>query len=243
MFRPFDSDADFLVVEDRDVEVVFNRAPQSQHKFPDSDRKRHPLRALALTCALASDGSRDSPPLASRWETALLPFIGSLGFSSSPPGPYLGIAPDFTALAGQLEYWSERVAGPIEADLEIAAARLATAIRHSGSAQGLIDGVIAWESLFGTGQEVSFRVTAALAKLLESDPAERLGTQKRLADIYGLRSKIVHGAKPSSEDVQRASKEAVRVAIQAIKQLLERKSNLLGIGSAERANRLLLVEP
>ena len=66
----------------------------------------------------------------------------------------------------------------------------------------LVDAVVAWENLFGSKTESTFRVTAAVATLLEpSDKEQRDVLQKELSGIYDRRSRLVHGdpVRPASD--------------------------------------------
>lgn len=106
----------------------------------------------------------------------------------------------------------------------------------------LIDAVTVWENLLGTSTKVTFRVTAALAKMLEPVPSKRRELRKTLADIYGIRCRIVHGAAVEPSTVSEASKTAVGVAIKALREFYQRGPDWMALGSSERADILLLNE-
>ena len=66
----------------------------------------------------------------------------------------------------ELEDWARRIASVHLPSINVAARRTVSAIAHrTEKADALIDAVTAWENLVGTESEVTFRVTAALAKL------------------------------------------------------------------------------
>jgi hypothetical protein len=95
----------------------------------------------------------------------------------------------------------------------------------------LIDSVIAWENIFGTAEgEPTFRVTACLAKLLKDSLAERRTLRKELADIYRLRSAVVHGNRSLTNAEFSQCDRALDVAIDAIRTLVDKRSDLLAEG-------------
>lgn len=126
--------------------------------------------------------------------------------------------------------------------LDIAMRRiLLAASSRDEPTDALIDALIAWENIFGTHMETTFRVTASLAKLIEDDQDERRELQKVLSKIYGSRSKLVHGAKELSLDVSNAQRvKAIRVALDGLRALYIDRPDLLGFKSEERSMRLLL---
>jgi hypothetical protein len=113
--------------------------------------------------------------------------------------------------------------------LTIAVSRIIRAVAERGDAVDvLIDSVIAWENLFGSGQgESTLRVTASMALLLEDDPTERFKLREKLGRIYKLRSKAVHGSSlPRPADVPLCY-EALNYAIQALKIMFKERPDLL----------------
>ena len=92
----------------------------------------------------------------------------------------------------------------------------------------LVDAMIALESLFGTGQgEVTFRLSTALAWLLGKDGRARSAKQKEIADLYGLRSKVVHGARLKHEEAAVAQAAAISLAVDAFRALLAERPELI----------------
>jgi hypothetical protein len=86
---------------------------------------------------------------------------------------------------------------------------------------------------------VTFRVTTAIALLLEDDVEPRLVLRRRLAKVYGLRSKVVHGVEiPLGTDIQAVSDEAIRVAVEALRALFLKAPKL--IADRERGLNLIL---
>ncbi len=103
----------------------------------------------------------------------------------------------------------------------------------------LIDAVMCWENIIGSGSEVSFRTCASMAKLLSSDKGERSRIFGELKKIYDSRSKLVHGDnsyKTNSETVN----SAILYAIKLINAMLLNET-LLDTESKNRG-RLILLE-
>jgi hypothetical protein len=110
--------------------------------------------------------------------------------------------------------------------------------RDKGDA--LIDTVIAWEALFGATSEATLRVSGAIAKLLRPAGDDRRHLRKRAAEIYALRSQLVHGVEVAPTDLTEASDEALQLGIDAVRTRLSSRSDLAGKTSSERSTELLL---
>ncbi|WP_159052731.1 HEPN domain-containing protein [Streptomyces scabiei] len=126
--------------------------------------------------------------------------------------------------------------------LNIAMKRLLSAASSRIDANdALIDALIAWENMFGTRQETTFRVTASLAKILESDPTDRIILQKELNKLYAVRSSMVHGAKePDPETAEKNRYRVIRVAIDALTRLYHERPELLAMSPEDRSKTVLL---
>jgi len=103
-----------------------------------------------------------------------------------------------------------------------------------------IDAVMVWENLVGTETETSFRVTAALSKLVESDPAKRRTLRKSLGRVYTTRSRVVHGAPTDGSAVNEACSEAIDVAVRALRSSYLKGRDWLNLTSNERADTIIL---
>ena len=105
-----------------------------------------------------------------------------------------------------------------------------------------IDALIVWENAFGTKQETTFRVTGALAKLIEpEDFSKRAALQKELSALYGVRSALIHGAKePNAEKSWAYRQRSIGIAIDCLRKLYKDRPDLLAINSEERSKTLLL---
>lgn len=129
------------------------------------------------------------------------------------------------------------------AHLDLAAARLVGAAGDRlDPADALIDAVIAWESMFGSGQgEVSTRISVAVAVLLAKDPVSRRLLAKEVRGIYQLRSRLVHGSvSPGADALEGASRRATELGFAAMEAILQRPDLRRLTKSAERSDYLLL---
>ena len=144
-----------------------------------------------------------------------------------------------------IERWCALLARQHHEKLDIAVRSTISALTfRQDRGDALIDAVIAWENLFGTSSETSFRVTAALAWLLESDPAQRKGLQQQLKNkIYNKRSRLVHGAHLNATELDKAATDAIDVGLKSLAALHARAPSLIALDSATRADKLILGEP
>lgn len=128
--------------------------------------------------------------------------------------------------------------------LLLGARRLLTAAaERSDPLDGLVDAVICWENMFGSGEgEVSFKVCGSLALLLHpDDPSARLQLFQELKGLYKQRSVIVHGAsEPKQDEVIEMYTRAVRIGLDALAALLLRQDLRSAPTSMKRSQMLLL---
>ncbi|MFZ1155039.1 MAG: hypothetical protein WAN93_09060 [Solirubrobacteraceae bacterium] len=153
--------------------------------------------------------------------------------------------PDALAPAQQEELvqWCNVVDTRQESTIAIAERRVLSAItdRSHSDEDALIDAVIAWENLFGHGSnvEMTFRVTASLAILLEPDPVKRPELAKELRRIYGDRSTVAHGGTLSAgRNLPGERTRAIAVAVEALRSLYRDYPDLLS--DPGRGMRLIL---
>ncbi|MFF4979548.1 hypothetical protein ACFY3O_05690 [Streptomyces sp. NPDC001046] len=139
------------------------------------------------------------------------------------------------------KYWIEKIERVSFSKLGPAPVRI---LRASGERRdpydSLIDAVIAWESLFGTDSEITFRLSASIARLLESPGKERNDLRRRATEIYRMRSKVVHGIHVPVAEVADASREAVAISIACMRKLISDRADLLKMTSLERSTTILM---
>lgn len=231
-----------LLVESKLVPIVFDRASSPDVKFDlPTEHERRSAYLLPLACALASKDQRNPVVPVITWSTFIMPFQGAMGYSSPMLGPIFEKDHDANQLLEDLEEWARVVDRVHAPEVDVAAKRLVSAIAHRmDKADALIDAVMVWENLLGTSNEVTFRVSASLAKLIEDDPEKRINLKKSLSDVYGVRSRIVHGVPVDATDVQAACSEAIASAIRALRQSYRRGHEWLSMNSTARSEQILL---
>jgi hypothetical protein len=187
-----------------------------------AQRRREALTVLTILLGV-SNGKPASQVIARRW---LFPLDaqGSSATGGDQPSIYGTQAFVGRDEVAEVERWGQIVAQHYAPRLDVAVRRLVSAVsqRHD-AADGLVDAMVAMESLFaGTSKsELTFRVAAAAAWLLEpADVDARRVLHKEVTKLYGLRSTIVHGGTVRSADqlpVQRDRAFALgRMALQAL---------------------------
>jgi hypothetical protein len=223
--------------------ILFDRSP-SPPAYPRPYAVSSPEYLFPLACGLAStDPEEPIVPLLT-WSTTFLPFYSHSAFSV-PPLPTVNRATkEIAATVQSIEEWSRIVSREHRASIDISARRLVSAVSHRGDyADSLIDAVMVWENLLGTSSEVTYRVTAALAKLLAASSAERQALRKELAKIYSVRSRLVHGASIEQEELKHASRAAISHAVQALRASYLRGDVWLSMSSTDRSDQLILGMP
>jgi hypothetical protein len=139
--------------------------------------------------------------------------------------------------------WSQVVAKKHVPSLNIGMRRvLSSTTARTDPIDGFVDAVICWESLFGAQTETVFRVTGAIAKLVEpSDPAAREELQRELKKVYGARSRLVHGGEePKQSDLEKYRRRAIAIATECLRRLYGERSDLLELPTELRGARVLL---
>lgn len=106
----------------------------------------------------------------------------------------------------------------------------------------IIDGVIAWEALFGDDRDTSFKVCGSILKLLK--PENKIKFYKKLTNVYAKRSRIVHGGKPNPFDnpseAEKIKNFVCNVARDCLVKLIDEHKNLIPLKSNERCKKILL---
>lgn len=214
-------------------------APRNVDVYLKEEKRLHGLLSLSFALA-AEEGNRSAPTVV--FSTNVEPFTGDFGavWSSRarPPIQHESMGPD---QARAVERWAHILDKEHVDALQVAVDRTVSAVaERQDKVDALIDAVTVWESLVGTRTETTFRVTAALTKLLEPEPAARAGLRKRLGQIYELRSRVVHGDAVEPSALTEAADAAIETALKAIGALYELGSEWLALKSSARADRLIL---
>jgi hypothetical protein len=241
MFQP---ETTCMLAEPRLVSVKFDRASSPEQKFdPAEAEASKSLVLFPLACALTSGKASEPVAALFTWSTSLLPFDNGLAYTFPVLPPRMRPPVDMGNHVAELEEWSRTVDSVHVPSVDIAARRIVSASgQRMDIADALIDAVMVWENLVGTSAETTFRVTAAIAKALESDKTKRRALQRTLKQIYDIRSRVVHGAAVDQVAIHEAATKAVSIAIEILAFSYKRGSDWLALSSTERADLLLLVE-
>ena len=228
---------ELTVIFDRSPHPAFVQPSESIHAPRVKAGRLFPLAVILATCARAA-----APDL---WSQVLPPFGGRrAGFLQ-----YMGTSGPHdveltSADVAEVENWCRLVDERHRPAIDIAVRRLVSAVAYRAEpADKLVDSVMAWENLFGTRTESSFRVTAALARLLETDRTKRRALYKELAELYGVRSRVVHGDEIADDVVAAAADKSLRHTANALKKTYLEHADWLTLSSTQRSDRQLLEEP
>jgi hypothetical protein len=204
-------------------------------------RRLHDVR---VAFALAMNDAQ-VPALLPIWEKVENPVADTGGFSFTEIARLRNRTPTRLTVqqAEEWEQWITALDGLALENLGHAPQRLLRAItERQDPVDALVDAVIVWEAIFGTHNEITFRVCGSLARLLYSTLEERLAFVKRAKSVYTMRSKIVHGASDiKPEKISESRDQAVHVAIQALRTLVEERPDLLALAdSSKRSDHIML---
>ncbi len=192
---------------------------------------------------LLADDSDQTAVILPVWRRLLTPISGGmLSVSWSDPRLFASRSP--TALSDpQVATWSDWITQLSKVNigrLGVASARILRAAAERRDAyDSLIDAVIAWEALLGAETEITFRLSSAIARLLHPAGDERRAARKRIAEIYVLRSAVIHGTERNRAEVSKASREALSIGINVIRTLVA-QPELLKMAPGERGIEILM---
>ncbi len=234
-----------FLVEPKRVPVKFDRSRVPENPFQGSDPESYQSQVLfRLACALASyDPSMPAIPTAT-WSITILPVRKGFIYSFSLQPPAFLVKSTGGLDVESFEEWARIVGDCHCPTVDISARRLVSAVAHRfDPIDALVDAVMVWENLLGTADEVTFRVTAAIAKALERDFPKRKALRTELGKIYRSRSAIVHGDSVKLDTVYRHAARAIDIAIMLLRNFYRRGPEWLAQKSGDRNERLLIEEP
>jgi hypothetical protein len=222
---------------------------ENEPQFPGLDQSatESMQRTQTLTPLLFALSSLDSEAVTApviTFQTTILPISMGMGYSSplhsNPFVPNCVVGRDQVKA---IEDLAAILAENYNESMQLASIRTVQAIsQRTDRSDALIDAVMAWENLVGTRSETVYRVTAALARLLETEDDKRRSFRKELQDIYNIRSRVVHGDVVEPQAIQSASDGAVRIALRAMLEIYRRGGAWLAMSSNERSEMLILGE-
>jgi hypothetical protein len=218
-------------------------SPSHISKFLEASRAfDEMIERLRLATVLASIDvdSMIAPTVLSQAGLNPLSRSHSLSYKSVPVPFYANVILDDDR-AKRVNEWLQVLQVRSSPSTAAAGRRLVSAIAERRDAvDSFVDGLIVWESLVGTGTEISFRVCASLSVLLEPvDLGARRDLLRHLKELYGKRSRIVHGSDSvSNDDALESKRQAISVGLKAMQTVLKTPI-LAGMKSEDRSNYLL----
>jgi len=223
-----------------------SNAMPSWRPMQGHDTLRRRLERMQLAAMLSTDrepGSWVTARLAWSWTGNPFGHGGNTGWGD--PRGLPGFMPAVLSFeeCADFEQWATRVDASWTGRIDIAVRRLLNASNaRTDMADRLVDSVIVWENLFGTSQgEPRLRISAALAWLLEGDPAAREELQVQLKTLYDYRSKIVHGSNYDESTLGERATEALTYARDAMRVLIKDRPDVLGLAhGAARSLRMIM---
>jgi len=106
--------------------------------------------------------------------------------------------------------------------LQVAIVRVLMALQRPRSPDfGLIDTMIAWESIAGDSKDAISLITRSVLSSLVFAKGSRAEGRKRIKEIYGVRNRIVHGvcSPDSHENLREDTATAIEIALRALRSL------------------------
>lgn len=231
-------------LDEAEMSSVFESMNELNQNFHgELTRKISTLRFAILAWALEA-GRIDAVSVHTTASWSLLPIA-----HSQPPWVHAESRPvaPIVLSVSELERVAEIVEelGEVTPRLDIALSRIIrVASERRDPADALVDAVIAWENMLGSTTETTFKVCASLSWLLEPrDEERRRQIHSRAKKIYGLRSRLVHGAEhPDFQDSYKSAQDALALAIRAFL-AIHSNPEFVDMKSGSRSEAILMRGP
>lgn len=131
----------------------------------------------------------------------------------------------------EIERWTRLVAERFDGKLDLATRRLLSALTNRPSGEdGLVDAMIALESLFGSrpAGRIRTHIAKAVNALLGGDSEARAERHRLVRRLYDRRKDVVHGGHLESIEAEDARAAATRLVTEAMRALIAERANLIG---------------
>lgn len=127
-------------------------------------------------------------------------------------------------------------------NIKIAISRLLKALTdRTDPTDSFIDIMIGLENIFGTDRETTSHLSNTIAKILEHELVQRKSLVKKIKNVYGNRSRLIHGSKHFKfEAIIKDRDFSLDILKKCIIHLIEKEPELLPLKSAERVQAVLL---
>ena len=196
--------------------------------------------AETLRLALLLSTGNPQSSIYPTWRAAVEPFSYGRIVNWDDPVNAVGLLPARLTRA-EVDSWRRWAVAVHEhrPHVGVAVRRLLQAINERKRAEDiLVDAVIVWESLFGITPGTTKGVTEALDHLLHRPGQDQEANKQHLRDIYNARSRVVHGDSELDDwTLRQMASDAVAIAIAALQQLFESRTDLLSLPTAKHRNR------
>jgi hypothetical protein len=218
----------FILETKFQYEVDLNIVLDDNWKFPDKFKKSHKEVELVqdnLALAFIFSNEEKLTSISHRWSCIfdLLNQGTSISWNdrhyhSSNPTIYSEKEIE------NVSYWYNIISNTNDDKIKIAKHRLLTATsKRITNLDSFIDGIIALENIFGHGSgEIGFKLSMGVAFLLEDESENIQKLQKDVNQLYGDRSKVLHGAKVLTFEEEKQNKEkTLEILINCLKKLYQ----------------------
>ncbi|GAB1509107.1 hypothetical protein [Actinophytocola sp. KF-1] len=229
--------------DDQDIDAKYERTRPAIEAFQNEVRRQIDRTRFALLLASTADAIL-APVLTS--VSILNPLMSGRSASvdlnrlPAAPLPAQELSTDRISL---IQDWARRIQNQPKS-VDMGMRRLLAAVSSRMDAMdGFVDAVICWENLFGTPEgESTFRISGAMAVLLEPDsPERRIALMNEIRDLYRVRSRLVHGAnEPNITTAYKHRDRAVELALAAFQAVYENEQLLQAENSSVRSRITLL---
>lgn len=199
---------------------------------------------IRLAALLA--GTAEAPlTLVPTWRLTLDPLSFGPMLGWSDPRTVPGLAPRRLtgAFAADFADLVTDISAQRRSDFDVAVRRTIQGMATRGDpSDALVDLVIGWENLFGSGQgELRFRISAAIAWILGSDANERIELHEQTSSVYDTRSAILHGSAHTPDQIQESLTIARRVTVNLLRVLFRERRDVLAMTNGTARSKAVIL--
>lgn len=136
----------------------------------------------------------------------------------------------------KIKYWINKIYELDDTKIRIAIRKtLSSMYLRQNPVDAFIDGIIAWENLFGGKSKKSHEIATEIAYLLEREKAKRKEMISKLKYHYRMRNKVVHGIKEiENEEATMLRNYVIKLILRCFTELYENNSLLVDSAGKSR---------